>query len=466
MMRNWNRREFTRNAGMLALFSPFMSLLDPKLARAQAAPGRAKYLLIMTANGTEPAVWNPTGSSTGNITFSGMTQPLSAIKGDVLLLNKFDSQGSAGSHGSIGGLTGTGQYSQSVMSLDEWVAADLRKRGILTQVPSVHLGGVSTGGGAQPGLRFINNALQSPTFSLTQAFSNIFDGTAPPPPPPPTTGGGTPTPSGPSAEEIRLLRRQSILDSVTAELNQLNGSLSGLEREKLQLHADSIRQLEERIAQQLSIQRGTVVAQEPGSTGTPAPAFITPVSCERPGNLPTGLQPVENSRIHLSLAVTAFACDITRVALVEFGHHQSCPVDLPGANGDWHNDFMHSQGAPRTKLLAMEQYLSERFAETVAQLKATPAPDGAGTLFDQTFFLWAREMGDAVVHAGDNMPFVVSGRAGGYLRAGNGYFDGGGAAHLQVLAAAAEAMGATDLSTLGGPGKTAQDRSPFGGLRA
>jgi hypothetical protein len=468
MMRNWNRREFTRNAGMLALFSPFMSLLDPKLARAQAAPGKAKYLLIMTANGTEPGVWNPAGSSPGSITFSGMTQPLSAIKNDVLLLNKFDSQGSAGSHGSIGGLTGTGQYSQSVMSLDEWVAADLRKRGILTQVPSIHLGGVSAGAGAQPGLRFINNALQSPTFSLTQAFSNIFDGTAPPPPPPPSTGGGTPPPAaGPSVEEIRLLRRKSILDSVTAELNQLNGSLSGLEREKLQLHADSIRQLEDRIAQQLSIQQGTVVAQQPGGTGTPAtPAFITPVSCERPGNLPTGLQPVENSRIHLSLAVTAFACDITRVALVEFGHHQSCPVDLPGASGDWHNDFMHSQGAPRTKLLAMEQYLSERFAETVAQLKATPAPDGAGTLFDQTFFLWAREMGDAVVHAGNDMPFVVSGRAGGYLRGGNGYFDGGGAAHLQVLAAAAEAMGATDLSTLGGPGKSAQDRSPFAGLRA
>src|SRR5688572_8609542 len=139
MMRNWNRREFTRNAGMLALFSPFMSLLDPTLARAQT-PGRAKYLLIMTANGSEPGAWNPAGSSSGNITFSQMTQTLNPVKADVILLNRFDSQGSAGSHGSIGGLTGTGQYDQRVMSLDEWVSADLRSRGILTQVPSVHLG--------------------------------------------------------------------------------------------------------------------------------------------------------------------------------------------------------------------------------------------------------------------------------------------------------------------------------------
>src|SRR4051812_39697298 len=191
MMRNWNRREFTRNALMLSLFAPFIELIDPKLAKAQAAPGKAKYLLIITSNGTEPAVWNPAGSSSGSITFSTMTQPLSAVKNDVLLLNNFDSQGSAGSHGSIGGLTGNGQYSSQLLSLDEWVSRDLRSRGILTQVPSVHLGGVAgSNGAAQPGLRFINNSLQSPTFSLTQAFSNIFDGSAPPPPPA-ASGGGT-----------------------------------------------------------------------------------------------------------------------------------------------------------------------------------------------------------------------------------------------------------------------------------
>jgi hypothetical protein len=102
----------------------------------------------------------------------------------------------------------------------------------------------------------------------------------------------------------------------------------------------------------------------------------------------------------------------------------------------------------------------------VGQLKATQAPDGSGTLFDQTYVLWAREMGDAVVHAGNDMPFVITGRAGGYLRNGNGYINGGGAAHLQVLASAAEAMGATDLSTIGGPGKSAGDRTPAAALRA
>jgi len=461
MMRNWNRREFTRNAGMLALFSPFISLLEPSVAKAQSGPGQAKYLLIIVSNGTEPGVWNPAGSSSGNITFSTMTQPLSAIKNDVLLLNQFDSQGSAGSHGSIGAITGNGQYSPTVKSLDEFVAQDLRSRGILTQVPSVHLGGVS----GQSGVRFVDNALKTPTFSLTQAFSNIFSGSAPPPPPP-ATGGGEPAPTGPNEAEIRLRRRQSILDAVTGEIRQLQSSLGALEKEKLERHIASIQQLEGRIKQQLDIQSGTVTEQPSGGGGPPV-QFITPVSCQQPGNLPGGLQPIENSRTHVNMAITAFACDITRVALVEFGHHQSCPVDIPGATGDWHNDFMHAQGSPRSKLIATEQYMSNRIVEAVAQLKATQAPDGSGTLFDQTYVLWAREMGDAVVHAGDNMPFVITGRAGGYLRGGNGYLSGGGAAHLQVLASAAQAMGASDaaLGSIGGSGKSASDRTPFPGLR-
>ncbi len=447
---------------MLALFSPFISLIEPKLARAQT-PGRAKYLLIIVSNGTDPGVWNPAGSSAGNITFSEMTGTLAPIKNDVILLNNFDSKGSAGSHGAIGAITGSGQYDQRLLSLDQWVADDLRSRNILTQVPSVHLGGVaSAGGSAQPGVAFRNNSLLSPTFSLTQAFNNIFDGTAPPAPPPVT--GGEPAPTGPSAEEIRLRRRQSILDVVTADIRQLERSLGSLEREKLQIHADSIRQLEERIAQQLAIQEGPV-ATTPGTPAAPTPQFIVPVACNEPGNLAGGLQPIENSQVHMSMAITAFACDVTRVALVEFGHHQSCNVNIPGANGDWHNDFMHAQGSPRTRLIATERWMGDRFVEAVQQLKATQAPDGSGTLYDQTYILWAREMGDAVVHAGNNMPFVVAGGAGGYLRGGNSYLSGGGAAHLQVLASAAEAMGATNLSSLGGPGAAAGDRTPFNGLK-
>jgi hypothetical protein len=149
---------------------------------------------------------------------------------------------------------------------------------------------------------------------------------------------------------------------------------------------------------------------------------------------------------------------------VEFGHHQSCPVDIPGAQGDWHNDFMHAS-TDRARLRTTEQFMSTQLVNTVARLKATSAPDGNGTLYDQTFILWAREMGDAVIHAGNNMPFVVSGGAGGYLGGGNTYLQGGGAFHLRVLMNAAEAMGVRDMSNFGDPGASGADRTPFDGLK-
>ena len=76
---------------------------------------------------------------------------------------------------------------------------------------------------------------------------------------------------------------------------------------------------------------------------------------------------------------------------------------------------------------------------------------------------------EAVIHAGDNMPFVVAGRAGGYLRAGGAYVQGNGTMHLSLLMAAAESMGATNLANFGAPlgGQiSAAYRTPFAGIKA
>jgi hypothetical protein len=469
MMRNWNRREFTRNAAMLTLFSPFIRLLAPEVAQAQqVATGPAKYLLIITSNGTAPDIWTPSGGA-GSLTLPTCLNTLEPVKNDVILLNEFDSKGTAGGHGAAGAITGT-EYEQT-SSLDFFVADDLRSRGVLTQVPSVHLGGVS----GQTGVSFRNNALQQPTFDPALAFRSIFDGTAAPPPPPPTTGGGggeAPAPTGPSEATMRLLRRRSVLDVVTGDIGQLERAFNGIEREKLQIHIQSLRDLESRIAQNIQIQTGQVATPVPGNGGTtaPTPTFVTPVSCQQPA-VQGGLQPIENSALHLEIATAAFACDITRVAHVEFGHHQSCPVNIPGASGDWHNEFMHAN-SDRTELTATEQFVAARVADTINRLKATQAPDGNGSLYSQTFILWAREMGDAVNHRGDNMPYMISGGAGGYLRGGNSYIRGGGTMHLSLLMAAAEAMGAVDTSNFGGRiggrvgGLNANDRLPFAGIKA
>jgi hypothetical protein len=441
-MRNWSRREFMRNAGMAAVFSPFLSILDPKLAKA--ATGDAKYLFIFFTNGTDTGAWSPVGSSPDNIVFSRMTEPLAPIKDKLVLVEKLDSNGTAGGHAAPGGLTGANYGSQQLISIDQFIADGIRANGIVTQVPSLNLGGVPA---QSPSVFYRANRAFAAIGSPATAYQAIFSGAAVTPPP---------TSGGPPAADPRLARRKGILDLLRGEIGQLESALGGPEREKLQIHLDSLAQLEQRITGGASGGSGGAVTVLP-STCSSNPAA--------PGD---GGQDLLNSALHMDLAINAFACDITRVAAVEFGHHQGAQVSIPevGEPGDWHNTFTHGDN-PRTRLTNLERWLSARFVDAANKLKSLPAPDGNGTLFDQTLMVWARDMGDSVIHDGSNMRFVLAGGAGGYLKtSANGrYIDGGGDAHARVLFTMGDAMGITNFSGFGPSGAGAA-RTPLDSLKA
>jgi hypothetical protein len=239
-----------------------------------------------------------------------------------------------------------------------------------------------------------------------------------------------------------------MLDALNGEIAALSQALGAEERLKLEAHTASLRQMEERLAQQEA------------DANNPDPV----VQCSAPSDPGVGSEVLLSSVLHMDLAINAFACDLTRVAAVQFGHHQNTQVNLSevGAPGDWHNGFMHSDN-PRTRLVNLERWLAQQFVAAANKLKETAAPDGNGTLFDQTLMVWARDMADGVTHTGTDMRFVLSGRAGGYLRTGPCYIDGGGQAHSKVLFNMLEAMGVSDPSGLG-DGNT--DREPLSELRA
>ena len=404
-MSKLSRRDFAKRVGLAALFSPFMSLVKSAPANA-AAIGKAKYLLIFYSNGTDPAVWTPAGSTPDNIVFSAMTDPLAPLKANLVLAEKLSSNGTADNHAAPGGLTGQGYGGQTRISIDQFVADRLRAAGVVTQIPSLILGSVKT---EQQTSFYRNNQPLSPIFSPVAAYDAIFG----------AVGGVSPS---------LLRRRKSSLDLVNSELKQLSDQLGATERQKLALHVDSIRAVEDRLA--------------PGGTS----------ACGAGPRPNEATQDLLASVNHLDLAVTAFACDITRVASVQFGHHQNTQVSLPevGNPGNWHNDFIHSDN-PRTRLTNLERWLAQQFVATANKLKALPAPTGSGTLFDQTLMVWARDMGDSIAHNGSDMRFVFSGGAGGYLvTSPNGrYINGAGDAHQRALVNCAAAMGVTDFTGFG-----------------
>lgn len=438
-MRHCTRRDFTRHLGLAALFSPFLATLGSSTAKA--APGRAKYLLIFHTPGTDTAAWTPRGSTESNIQFSAMTEPLEPLRDNLILVEKLSSFGSAAGHGSPGGLTGLNYGAPTHLSVEQFISDGLRQAGVTTQIPNLLLGGVRT---EQQSTFFRQGRALSPIFSPSAAYQVIFSGVG---------GGGTPTDPGTPDPAIadRLRRRRSVLDLVRSELGQLSTSLGSHEREKLDVHLDSIRQLEERLSQQ---------AGEGGGGGNP-----TPVDCQAPGAPSDASQDLLNSVLHVDLAIQAFACDLTRVAAVQFGHHQSTQVSLEevGDPGDWHNALVHSDN-PRQRLVQLERWLCKQFVAAAEKLKALPAPGGGGSLFDQTLMVWARDMGDSVIHDGSDMRFVFAGGAGGYLRtSANGrYIDGRGEHHQHALLNACEAMGITQYSSFGDPAA----RSPLAGIAA
>lgn len=433
-MRKWNRRDFAKAAGIGALFAPFIRMVAP--SHAQPTTGPAKYLFIFFSNGTEPSVWSPRGSTASSLVHSQMTEPLSPLNDNLVLIEKLDSMGTASSHGGPGGLTGAGFSGKPLISLEQYASDQLQELGVSMQIPNLVLGGVAS---ETQSTFFRNNRPLTPIFSPTSAYAAIFG------------GGGVDLPgeSGEAAADARLRRRQSMLDVLNSEIGELSQTLGAEERIKLQAHTDSLRQLEERILKQIEAR-------------SMPPEVV--VQCTTPAEPGGGSDALANSVLHMDLAINAFACDLTRIAAVQFGHHSSTQVDIAevGAAGDWHNGFIHSDN-PRTRLLNVERWLAKQFVAAADQLKATPAPDGNGSLFDQTLMVWARDMGDAVVHDGTDMRFALSGGAGGYLKTGGSYIDGGGQAHSKVLFNVLEAMGISETSAFG---DETTDREPIAAIRA
>jgi len=60
------------------------------------------------------------------------------------------------------------------------------------------------------------------------------------------------------------------------------------------------------------------------------------------------------------------------------------------------------------------------------------AGPGGGTLLDDSVCLWTNDLANGPPHSYSNVPQVIAGGAGGFLRTGQ-YIDAGGVAHNQFL---------------------------------
>jgi len=243
------------------------------------------------------------------------------------------------------------------------------------------------------------------------------------------TGGGMP-------DELSV----SVIDTALAEVNELRGQLGDLEKPKLELHLEALREVERRI-------KGTVMPPPKGTCTDPRldTTGISDAALYDPALFPKIL------RAQTELLVQAMACGLTKVGVLQASQHTSelimsrfagTEMYDPGFDMRSHQASHYGPSHDKSKR-EFRDYFSQRrwwvqqFAYLLDQLKQRP--EGDGTMLDYSLVLLCSEVSDGNTHSHDNLPFILGGRGGGAVTTGR-LLNYGYRRHADLLVAMARAM--------------------------
>lgn len=441
-----SRRTFLRGAGGITIGLPLLDAMIPS-ASAGGSKGQPKRFIVMfSANGTIEEAFRPQGG-VSDFTFTRpdggqhILDPLEAIRDDVMVLWGLDMLSRNEGPGGNGHDMGMGH-----MLTCEGLVVGPSGIGEFSHLPDGSAGGISIDQaiadriGTETAFRSVEFGVRSLLDLQRQVTSRMsYRGPFEALPPENDPAGAftslfTDLAADPGELAELRARRGSVLDKVADDFNRLNAKVGAADRQKLEAHLGAIRELE----QSLFADGGPLAA------------------CAVPGS-PMGLDPNSNDqypevgRAQMDLMTMALACDLTRVASLQWSTAQS------GIRFSWldHSDSHHAlsheadnDDNARAQLIEINHWYAQQFTYLVQSLKAVP--EGDGTMLDNTVVLWVNEQGNGDLHTSTDVPFVVAGNAGGYFNTGRSLvFDG--RAHNDLYVSMMHAMGQTDVTSFGLP---------------
>jgi hypothetical protein len=444
MISTMNRRKLLRAAGF-ALTLPLLPSLEPR--RARAADGTLKRLVLWyqpDGDMEDKPYWFPKGSE-DDFQLGEASAVLEPVKSDCIFLHGVHNGTPAGDcHSDYMPNMQTGGTHQD--SIDQLVAAGLDSR---APFPSLQFG-VGTDREATNGgrLSFKGGVPLAPEADPNQMFLNIFRDRA--------TGDGMPAAADPQAQQrLKYLqeKRQSILDGVLVELNEVSARVNPEDKQRLDAHASAVRDFEKT----LSALNGNMAESASADCGAPT-LDVSGLAGQSIWNGALENQSVPNldkiGQAQQDLLVLALRCGMTRVATFMYNRSLSSQTFefLPIVNKSTISHmFAHTwriSPAMESDFVVIKKWRASMFLKLVQALKAVN--DGAGSLLDSTLLVWICEMGLGS-HAPTNIPFVIAG-GGSTFRTGR-FLDyagtGGGEPHMKLYLSLAQAMGAS-LSDFGG----------------
>ncbi len=446
------RRALSRRKALGALGAA-AAAVPPLEARGFGQPagnvgvGKAPRRLVVfyTPNGTVGPEWRPRGTET-SFTFGRILKPLEPLRGKLLVLGGVDmalADSGFGSHHTrgIGGLlTGReilkGTFTSagpptagwaSGISLDQHVAKTV---GAATRFRSLELGVRVVDAEVRGRISYLGPSQPLPPMDDPYAVFDRLFATAKP------AAGGT------MGDRLRADRR-SVVDFLEGELAAVRRQVGAEDHARLEAHLESVREIERRLT------TPTAPVTTAGGAACAPPMVGPRLDVAATENLPAV------GKLQMDLLAAALACDLTRVATLQWTHaesNQSFPwLDVR----DFHHVLSHAgdgDADAQEKLVKINVWYAEQLRYLLDRLSSYK--EGDRTLLDNTVVLWAIEVGKGNTHAHRDLPFLLAGSCGGHFKTGRfvDYRAGraAGRPHNDLLVSLANAMELPD-TTFGDP---------------
>lgn len=248
--------------------------------------------------------------------------------------------------------------------------------------------------------------------------------------------------SGMTEEAATLLRnrQKSINDLVRDQMQQLMSrpQLSSADKQKLQLHFDSIRELEVSLECRLNEERERALDE-------PEASFFESTD---------GDEVIATAKLQMDVAVLALACGQNRSVAIQVGngndgitryrnldngepmenyhfisHRRASHDDSGGIIAN--SDVLHHQ---------VDRQFARLFRYLIQRLEAYDMGDGT-RLLDHGIAVWYNDNANGPAHSPSGVPYVIAGSANGFLKQGQCIEVAGGENHNQMLNTLGSAVG-------------------------
>ncbi len=425
-----NRRAFLRGAGTVAIGLPFLEGLQARSAWAQDSPPVFGFFIV-AACGVVGSKFFP--SSTGSLAGLGdmtdkATSKLAAHANELLFVKgvNFPMNGPT-SCGHAQGLcqsltattsggTGSTAYAGG-MSVDVVIADAVNPSGV--DPMTLYAGNRNNGYIAErisfkgAGAGQVRAADDNP-YALYSKLVGLV-----------STGDGTPV-TDPVADEL-ITSRKSVNDLVRAELNSLlgNPALSSDDVQRLKQHFDSIRD-----AEVTMVQMGDACTMD-GVSVSAIEALQSGLAFKTNGMIE------DVAKLHMELVALAFACNYNRVGTMQHGDGTDATKYNVPSNASLGWPFHHISHRVQSDSETGTNPTAEQAHAEIDVLRMETLAYGldqfkARGLADKAFVMWTNHVSDGPSHSFKNVPTIIWGNAGGYLKQGQ-YVDGANAMNNKLF---------------------------------